>query len=802
MSRTGGRKAMAEQMYPGYLFHAFLSDRNRYSQGYFNPNTQEWGFYIKCANFWQEGICLKRENKLRRELHEKLIPNPCAACMGQHFEPLEPDRLKRHLMSQDDFFLGVYPAMEDGTISFLTFSFQGQDLNEKALPRARSLVQILEQLKVDYVFEVSQVLHSARVFLFFEEPVTMKRARELGMRILGYGADLVDQPDFISYDAMIPSRDTYREDQFGDVVPMPLEGSAVLNKQAWLADASGNPLEKPWQKIRSLQKISMAKIAEIELQTTHVLDFFSPSWPNSLLKKKEKARETMHAQTLFEVSGQPLEGLETAPKTPEKSSPQKRPIDQLFIPEDVQGTVYLRLASRLGVEKKNLSAAMKNRLRQMAAYANPDYTENERLNYSNYQTRRIISQSDETEEEILLPYGLKEQLTAHLEQAGIPYEIVQETAEGELLHAAFQGILRPQQETALRKLVPYDTGIVESATGSGKTVMGTALIARKNCSALVVVPSREILSGWQRDMKTFLDFSNMDIDQPGVLGSGKNTLTGKVDLAMVQSLQKQNNLEELLSHYGMIIIDECHHSFAKTYQPLFQKSKARYRYGFSATPKRTDQQEPVIYMELGEVRTRFTAKDQAAAQDFARYFKQTECFFVQSQAEKTPLAEAYQLIVDNEERNAMIHEDVKSALQKKRSVLVLTKHREHARKLYELMKDDAEQSVLLVGSMSAAEKKTMKERLDHQDPKKTFLMVGTGSYIGEGFNLPRLDTLMLAAPVSADMLISQYSGRLHREYPGKKEVVIYDYVDMNLPVFVRMAQKRQTAYLKNGYVQL
>lgn len=797
---------MAEQMYPGYLYHAFSADPNRYSQGYFNQNSGEWGFFIKCSNFWKEGVCLKRENRIRKEMHQKPIPNPCAGCIGRRFETLEADHLKRHLMSRDDFFLGVYPALEDGTVHFLTFSFTGQDLNEKALPRARSLVQILEHLQLDYLFEVNHELHSARVFLFFEEPVLMKRARELGMRILGAGADLVDQPDFISYDTMIPSRDTFREDQYSDVVPLPLEGKATSAGRAWLADASGKPLEAPWQKVRSLQKISMRQIVEIELETDHVLDFFSPGWPASLLKKKKPENQAQN-QSLFDVEQNSEE--ESLQKNQTDSAQRDgsslinpRPLDQLFIPEDVNGMVHLRLASRLGVRKNNLSAPMKNRLRQMAAYANPDYTENERLNYSNYQTRRIISQSDETEEEILLPYGLKEQLISHLERAGIPFEIAQETTAGEPLNTSFKGELRPQQVTALQKLVPYETGIVESATGSGKTVMGTALITKKSCSTLVVVPSREILSGWLRDMKTFMDFSQMDIDQPGVLGAGKNTLTGKVDLAMVQSLQKQKNLKELLSPYGMIIIDECHHSFAKTYQPLFQKSKARYRYGFSATPKRTDQQEPVIYMELGEVRTRFTAKDQAASQNFARYFKQVECLSVLPMAEKTPLAEAYQLVVDNEARNERIHADVREALMQKRSVLVLTKHKEHARKLYELMKDDAAQSVLLIGGLPAKEKKEMKERLEHQDPDKTFLMVGTGAYIGEGFNLPRLDTLMLAAPVSADMLISQYSGRLHREYPGKKNVVIYDYVDRNLPVFVRMAQKRQAAYLKNGYTQL
>lgn len=809
---------MAEQMYPGYLFHAFSANPTRYSQGYYNQNTGEWGFFIKCASFWKEGVCLKRENRLRKEMHQKPIVNPCAGCTGQRFEVLEADHLKRHLMSRDDFFLGVYPALEDGTVHFLTFSFTGQDLNEKALPRARSLAQILEHLNLDYLFEVNHELHSARVFLFFEEPVLMKRARELGMRILGAGADLLDQPDFISYDTMIPSKDSYREDQYSDVVPLPLEGKSTAAGRAWLADASGKRLEAPWQKVRSLRKFSLSRIAEIELETAHALDFFSPGWPASLLKKK-KPENLGQNLGLFDV----LQSTEKdAFRTSQIQNPQtenernltegaaknrsfpvnNRPSDQLFLPEDVDGTVHLRLSSRLGIRKGNLSIPMKNRLRQMAAYANPDYIENERLNYSNYQTRRIISQSDETEDEILLPYGLKEQLMAHLERAGIPFETAQETTAGEVLHTSFTGELRPQQVTALQKLLPYDTGIVESATGSGKTVMGTALITKKNCSTLVVVPSREILSGWLRDMKTFMDFSEMDMDGPGVLGAGKNTLTGKVDLAMVQSLQKQKNLEELLSPYGMIIIDECHHSFAKTYQPLFQKSKARFRYGFSATPKRTDQQEPVIYMELGEVRTRFTAKDQAASQNFARYFKQVECLSVLPMAEKTPLAEAYQLIVDNEARNERIHADVREALQQKRSVLVLTKHKEHARKLYELMKDDAEQSVLLIGGLPAKEKKEMKERLENQDPDKTFLMVGTGAYIGEGFNLPRLDTLMLAAPVSADMLISQYSGRLHREYPGKKNVIIYDYVDLNLPVFVRMAQKRQAAYLKNGYSRI
>ncbi len=809
---------MAEQAYPGYLYHAFACDRNRMAEGMKSQQTGKWGFYISCANFWAEGVCQKRENKLRREMGLKPLPNPCGGCIGQSFLPLSPEKLKRHLYTNDDLYLGVYPACPDGTVQLLTWQFEGQKLEELHLQRAKDLAFIVETLGFEYLFEVNHVLSSARIFLFFEEPVTMQAAREFGMRILARGSEFISQPDFISYDVMIPSRDSYQPDAFQDVVPLPLEGKSSQAGQAYLADRHGQPLEAPWQKIRSLKRISPQAMAGFMLDSAHALDFLSPDWPASLLKKKKPA--PVQNQNLFDLldqaaqeekeaeESQPASGAATGPangadeerKAAERKAAQRNAEpDRLFDPEDVCGPLVLTRSSRISVPKEKLSPRMQNRLRQMAAYANPEYKENERLNYSNYQTRRIISQSSETEEAILLPFGLEEQLRAHLQAAGIPYEIIDETQHGAPLQLSFSGELRPQQQKALADLEPYDTGIVESATGSGKTVMGAALIAQKQCSALVVVPSREILSGWLRDMKTFLDFSQDKIKGPGVLGGGRNTLNGRVDLAMVQSLQKRPDLEEILSAYGMIIVDECHHSFAKTYQPLFAQSRARLRYGFSATPKRTDQQEPVIYMELGPVRTRFTAKDQAASQNFGRLFHQVMTDAVLPLQARPPLAEAYQLLVENEERNALIQRQARECLDAGRSVLVLTKHREHARILYERMKNDAQQTVLLVGGLPAREKKEMKEKLEHQDPDKSFLMIGTGAYIGEGFNLPRLDTLLLAAPVSADMLISQYSGRLHREYPGKKNVMIYDFVDMNLPVFVRMAQKREAAYIKNGY---
>jgi superfamily II DNA or RNA helicase len=449
----------------------------------------------------------------------------------------------------------------------------------------------------------------------------------------------------------------------------------------------------------------------------------------------------------------------------------------------------------------------------MAAFLNPIFFRNKAIGLSNYANSRYIYLGQDESGYICIPRGLLEDLLNRLEVAGIPYIISDQRVKGRTIRVSFAGSLKESQKEAVKTILKYDNGILSAATAFGKTVVCSNLIAKKKVSTLILLESSTLINQWYNTLSTFL---KIDEELPeystktgrikkrksliGIVQGAKDTSTGIIDIAMAGSLFKKGELFPRLKDYGMIIVDECHHSASDTISRILREIPARYIYGVTATPFRSDGMEKINEMLLGPIRFEYTAKDRAKelGMDYLIVPRFTRAVSP-SGRDKQHINEAYEIIRNNEIRNKQIVEDVKSCIVKNRTPVVLTKYIDHANVLYDMLKEAAEHVFLLTGEKTKKERHKIRTHMDLVPIDESMILVATGQLIGEGFDFPRLDTLIMATPVAWRGLVEQYAGRLNRDFEGKENVIIYDYIDTHIPVFDNMYAKRLKAYKRIGY---
>ena len=451
----------------------------------------------------------------------------------------------------------------------------------------------------------------------------------------------------------------------------------------------------------------------------------------------------------------------------------------------------------------------------MAAIRNPIYYKNQAIGTANFDTSQWIYLGKEhLSGYIEIPRGLYGNLVENAENAGISYEVKDERQKGKHINVTFKGELRTEQKPALDEMMKHDNGILHAATAFGKTVVCSAMIAEKKVNTLIILESSALLEQWKNALEQFLDIQEALPEYKtktgrvrvrkslvGKLQGAHDSLTGIIDIAMAGSLCKKGEWHPLLEQYGMVIVDECHHAASDTIANVLKEVKARYVYGVTATPKRADGLEKIIYMLIGPIRYSYTAKEKAETQGIAHlvYPRFTRTVPPRGVADKMHPNEAYQMIRENEVRDEQILADVRECIKAGRTPVVLSKYKDHSQKLYERMKEYADKVFLMTGDNSKKEHKKICEQLQAVSPEETMVLVATGSLIGEGFDFPRLDTLIMATPVSFRSVVEQYAGRLNRDYEGKRDVIIYDYVDSHISMFDKMYVKRLKAYKQIGY---
>ena len=399
-----------------------------------------------------------------------------------------------------------------------------------------------------------------------------------------------------------------------------------------------------------------------------------------------------------------------------------------------------------------------------------------------------------------------------LKTVNIPYKEIDCRQNGRKIAVKFVGELYPEQKSAVNAMLFEEMGILRAATAFGKTVVGAYLIAARKVNTLILVQNIEIMRNWQGDCQKFLHFdealptyttpkgrTRQRKSHIGCRYSGHDALTGIADVAMVSSFGRDDDVDMAVRDYGMVIVDECHHAASVTAQNILRNISARYVYGLTATPKRADGQEKKTFMQFGKILYRYTSKQRAEKQQINHYVIPRFTRLVSPDCETIKINEAYELARNSEARNQQIIDDVTSCLTEGRNPLILTRFKEHAEKLYRLLEGKAQHAFLLMGGKSAREREKLRSKMQAVPKGESAVLVAIGQYVEEGFNYPRLDTLFLLIPIAWKGLVEQYAGRLHRDYEGKKETVIYDYVDAHIRVLEKMYHERLRAYKSIGY---
>jgi superfamily II DNA or RNA helicase/very-short-patch-repair endonuclease len=417
-----------------------------------------------------------------------------------------------------------------------------------------------------------------------------------------------------------------------------------------------------------------------------------------------------------------------------------------------------------------------------------------------YAKPRIIGCAEEHPQHISLPRGCLEDVRELMTDLNIRPVIRDERFSGHPLQATFQGELRREQKLAAEAMLKHDTGVLAATTAFGKTVVAAWLIAQRGINTLVLVHRRQLLDQWIERLATFLDLPAKSV---GRIGGGRNKPTGLLDVAVIQSLVRKGVVNDCVAEYGQVIVDECHHLSAHSFEQVVRRAKARFVLGLSATVTRKDGHQPIIFMQCGSVRHRVDARAQAAARPFEHTVIVRPTTFqtgnVTGTDKRIEFQSLYQLLVDDETRNRAICEEVVQAVRDGRSPLILTERNEHLDRFESALSTSVPHVVTLRGGLGKKQRRTESERLAAIPREEGRVILATGKYIGEGFDDPRLDTLFLTLPVSWRGTIAQYVGRLHRLYDGKREVQVYDYADLNVPMLARMFDRRCRGYEAVGY---
>lgn len=751
----------------------------------FAKRSAKKGYYTQCDNFWRYGVCPKRKG-------EKV---KCRECPNKAYSKLTVPLLLEHLKGEREDctdVIGLYPLFPDGTCWFLVFDFDNHG-DEEVEPskdwqqEVDALRRICEVNGIDALVERSRSGRGAHVWIFFCEAVQASKARRFGEALIVKGAESVSMKDFSFFDRMLPMQDFLQEGMLGNLVALPLQGKALKQGNSAFVDESWRPYRDQWERLLSTQKLSAQQIDK------YIADWCPAEGAMSIFQSDLEETGEPQAPTLFGKSPKPTYGQ--------------------FRKDDASGKVNIIVSDGVYIDKRNLKPRLQNSIRRIAAFTNSQFFINLKIGFSNQDTPRIVYAGYDEGDYIVLPRGCVDDLKSMLEETKIAYDIADHRQKGRTIDVTFNGTLYSEQTQAAEKMLESDNGVLAAATAFGKTVVGAYLIAQRKVNTLVLVHNVEIMQNWVRDLGQFLT-----INEPlptyttpkgrvkqrtsviGTFSSQKDNSTGIIDIAMITSLGRNDEIHPMVRQYGMVIVDECHHVAAYTHENVLRAVTARYVYGMSATAKRMDGQAKKIFMQLGPIRHRYTAKERAEKQGIGHfvYPRFTRLVDVEGSGDRH-ISEYFDMVIKSEMRNLQIVSDTVECVKKGRTPVVMTKYREHAQLLYELLKDAAEHVFLLQGGGGLKSRAAIREQMLNVPREESMIVVAIGQYIGEGFNYPRLDTMLLAMPISFESNVEQYAGRLNRDYDGKKDVIIFDYIDQHIPKLERMYHKRLRTYKKIGF---
>lgn len=574
-----------------------------------------------------------------------------------------------------------------------------------------------------------------------------------------------------SYDRLFPNQDTMPQGGFGNLIALPLQKRSREQGNSVFLDDALVPWADQWAFLASVGKMSRAQVEEI----------------------------TQEAERRGRILGVRLPPQEDGGDEPWTAPPSRQHKDPPIVGHLPQ-TMEVILGNQLYIAKEGLNAGLRNRLLRLAAFQNPEFYKAQAMRLSTYSKPRIVACAEDHPRHLGLPRGCLEEVRRTLGDLGVRAVIRDERHTGAKLDVMFRGELRAEQQAAAQAMLAHETGVLAATTAFGKTVIAAWLIARRGVSTLVLVHRRQLMDQWVERLSAFLDVPAKSI---GRIGGGRRRATGLLDVAIIQSLVRKGVVDDRVAEYGHLVVDECHHLPAQSFEQVGRQAKARFVTGLSATVARKDGHHPIIFMQCGPVRYQVHAKIQAATHPFEHLVLVQPTAFVpnrsRAQDKRVEFQTLYRELVDDNLRNKRICDDVVDAVNSGRSPLVLTERIDHLDRLEAQLVGRIAHVVALRAGMGKKQWRAAADLLASVPAGEGRVIVATGKHIGEGFDDSRLDTLFLTLPVSWRGTIAQYAGRLHRLHDGKRDVRVYDYADLNVPMLARMFDRRCRGYEAIGY---
>ncbi|WP_318492518.1 TOTE conflict system archaeo-eukaryotic primase domain-containing protein [Photobacterium leiognathi] len=716
---------------------------------YFKGNTQcyaiRWqnkegrsGYAIACNNEWQQGVCLKPKIK-------------CLECTNQSFKPLDHQAIYDHLIGKK--IIGIYPLLSNDTCHFLAIDLDKSDWKEAALAYATAC----RNNNIDCLIERSRSGNGAHVWIFFSEAIKAKDARLLGFTLLDLAMSIHGGLSFESYDRFFPNQDYLPIAGIGNLIALPLQKSARMNGNSQFVDENFVALTDQWQALQSTKKLE----------------------PSSVLELIEKHSSSSFMNTAETINVKPWEYHQKEEKSVISGCPSE---------------LEVTLSNRIFIPTKTLPNSLTNTLKKLASFSNPHFFKTRALRLSTNGIPRFISLAEYDQGYLSLPRGCFDSMAQILEHQNITLNLVDKRYQGRSINRVkFIGDLREDQKIAVETMLKFDFGVMEAPTAFGKTVTAIGVIAERKVNTLILVHSKQLAEQWRIRLQTFLT----EIEIGSFTGS-KKCPSGQIDVATYQCLlnRNDNTINPIAHEYGQVIIDECHHLSSPQYERLVNDIHAKYILGISATLERRDGHQPIIFMLAGDIR-HCIKKSSNFTQQLLKQEVTTVLPTGHIDIEDKPhIADIYRWLMNDNNRNQQIMDAITIELKLNRNPIVLTERREHAKLLSQLLSERHIEHVVLLGT---SKKSQLEEKIKQAESSR--IIIATSRFVGEGFDLPRLDTLLLTLPISWKGNLTQYIGRIQRDSPNKEVVKVIDFVDINHPILVKMFNNRKKCYTALGFTE-
>ena len=686
-----------------------------------------------------------------------------ASKMVEYF-PLTDQVIHSHLAGKQ--VVGVYPLLADETCWFLAADFDKTSWQADV----SAFFQTCAEWNVPAAVERSRSGRGGHIWIFFETALPAALARKLGAAILTRTMERRHQLGLDSYDRFFPSQDTMPKGRFGNLIALPLQLQPRSHGNSlFLSLGNFEPHPDQWA---FLSGVNRMRFADVE----------------AIVREADRHDKIIGVRRSV-TDDDPTEDPWTLPPSKrKKTEPISGPLP---------ACVSITRGNLVYVEKEGLPSAMLNRLHRLAAFQNPEFYRAQAMRLSTFGKPRVIHCAEEFDRHVALPRGCFDEVVTLFKSHGVEIKLDDQRHLGRSVDLGFHGELRPEQQDAANAMLAYDDGILCATTAFGKTVVAAWLIAARKVNTLVLVHRRQLCDQWRERLATFL---NLPVKSIGQIGGGRRRGTGIIDVAVIQSLNRKQVVDDMVANYGQVIVDECHHLSAVSFEQVLRQVKARYIAGLTATPQRKDGHHPIIVMQCGPIRFRVNAKAQALARPFKHIvIPRPTNFRLPPSTEKPEMHELYSALATNKARNDLIAVDLLRAIKAGRSPILLTERTSQVDEFAVRLAGLSKHIILLKGGMGVKQRRAIAEKMAAIPDGEERVLLATGRYVGEGFDDSRLDTLFLASPISWRGTLQQYVGRLHRLHDSKREVIVYDYVDGCVPMLAAMYEKRVRGYEAVGY---